>query len=276
LSAESLLFHLSVLRKGRHDPEAVDFPKKRDQWRIHERQIADTACRAPLISPHINRRVSMDVSTNQTDSVAIDFRELSAKDRYKLMIGTVVPRPIALVTTVDPHGRINAAPFSFFNCLSADPPILALGVENHPDMSFKDTALNIRLTEVFTVNIVSHAIAEAMHVCAVPFKEEHDELKAAGLTAMPGRMVASPWILEAPAAFECRRHVTLELGKSRQIILGEIVFAHYRSGVLDQERLRVDPSKLDAIARLGGSTCSTIRDRFEMPTPKLADFVDAK
>ena len=103
------------------------------------------------------------------DAVTFDFRTLSARDRYKLMIGTVVPRPIALVTTVDPDGKINAAPFSFFNCLSADPPILALGVENFPDMSFKHTAHNIRQTEVFTVNIVSRAIAEAMHVCAVPF-----------------------------------------------------------------------------------------------------------
>jgi flavin reductase (DIM6/NTAB) family NADH-FMN oxidoreductase RutF len=187
------------------------------------------------------------------DTVTFDFRTLSARDRYKLMIGTVVPRPIALVTTVDPKGRINAAPFSFFNCLSADPPILALGVENHPDMSFKDTALNIRLTEVFTVNIVSHAIAEAMHVCAAPFS-------------------ASPWIKEAPASFECRRHVTLELGKSRQIILGEIVFAHYHHDVIDVDRMRIDPAKLDTIARLGGNTCSTIRDRFEMPTPTLAEF----
>src|SRR6201985_1969323 len=104
-----------------------------------------------------------------SDPVAFDLRTLAARDRYKLMIGTVVPRPIALVTSVDLEGRINAAPFSFFNCLSADPPILALGVENHPDMRFKDTGLNIRLTEVFTVNIVSHAIAEAMHLCAVSF-----------------------------------------------------------------------------------------------------------
>jgi flavin reductase (DIM6/NTAB) family NADH-FMN oxidoreductase RutF len=162
----------------------------------------------------------MDAVAHEPVDVTFDFRALSARDKYKLMIGTVVPRPIALVTTVDLEGRVNAAPFSFFNCLSADPPILALGVENHPDMRFKDTGLNIRLTEVFTVNIVSHAIAEAMHVCAMPFPPEHDELRAAGLTAMPGTRVASPWIKEAPAAFECRRHVTLELGKSRQIILG--------------------------------------------------------
>src|SRR5580704_14285494 len=124
-----------------------------------------------------NDRKQMMDAVAPPDAVTFDFRTLSARDRYKLMIGTVVPRPIALVTTVDAEGRINAAPFSFFNCLSADPPILALGVENFPDMSFKHTAHNIRLTEVFTVNIVSRAIAEAMHVCAVPFANGRDELQ---------------------------------------------------------------------------------------------------
>src|ERR1700759_982922 len=225
------------------------------------------ACRRAL-----DRERMMDALSREPYDVTFDFCALSAREKYKLMIGTVVPRPIALVTTVDPHGRVNAAPFSFFNCLSADPPILALGVENHPDMRFKDTGLNVRLTEVFTVNIVSHAIAEAMHVCAVPFKPDHDELRSAGLTAMPGTLVPSPYIKEAPAAFECRRHVTLELGKSRQIILGEIVFAHYQRDVIDADRMRIDPARLDAIARLGGNTCSTIRDRFEMLTPTLDEF----
>lgn len=214
--------------------------------------------------------------TPRGGTVDFDFRTLSARDRYKLMIGTIVPRPIALVTTVDPQGRVNAAPFSFFNCLSHDPPILALGVENHPDMSFKDTAGNIRMTEVFTVNIVSHAIAEAMHVCAIGFPPGTDELTEAGLTAVPGTVIAVPYIAEAPAAFECRRHTTLEIGKARQIILGEIVYAHYHPDVVDTERLRVDPDRLDAIARLGGSTCSTIRDRFEMPTPNLAEWTSRK
>lgn len=202
-------------------------------------------------------------------AVSFDFKELSERERYKLMIGTIIPRPIALVTTVDEHGRINAAPFSFFNCLSADPPILAIGVENNADMSFKDTGHNIRMTEVFTVNIVSFAIAEAMHVCGARYPRGVDELKQAGLTAMPGEKVVSPYIAEAPAAFECRRHVTLELGRSRQIIMGEIVYAHYRDGVVDPERLHVDPAAIDAIARLGGDTCATTRDRFEMLTPKL-------
>ncbi|MEW9616473.1 flavin reductase family protein [Shinella sp. S4-D37] len=202
------------------------------------------------------------------ERTAFDFTELTARERYKLMIGTIIPRPIALVTTVDEHGGYNAAPFSFFNCLSADPPILAIGVENNPDMSFKDTGHNIRMTEVFTVNIVSHAIAEAMHVCGTKYPRGRDELKEAGLTAMPGERIAAPWIKEAPAAFECRRHLTLELGKSRQIIMGEIVFAHYREGAVDGA-MHVDPNVIDAIARLGGDTCSTIRDRFEMLTPKF-------
>ena len=202
-------------------------------------------------------------------AVSFDFEQLTERERYKLMIGTIIPRPIALVTTVDEHGRINAAPFSFFNCLSADPPILAIGVENNADMSFKDTGHNIRMTEVFTVNIVSFAIAEAMHVCGAKYPRGVDELREAGLTAISGEKVASPYIAEAPAAFECRRHVTLELGRSRQIVMGEIVYAHYRDGVVDPERLHVDPAAVDAIARLGGDTCATIRDRFEMLTPKL-------
>ncbi|MBY5318371.1 flavin reductase family protein [Rhizobium leguminosarum] len=202
-------------------------------------------------------------------AVSFDFKQLSERERYKLMIGTIIPRPIALVTTVDESGRVNAAPFSFFNCLSADPPILAIGVENNADMSFKDTGHNIRMTEVFTVNIVSFAIAEAMHVCGARYPRGVDELKQAGLTAMPGEKVASPFIAEAPAAFECKRHVTLELGRSRQIVMGEIVYAHYRDGVVDPQRLHVDPAAVDAIARLGGDTCATIRDRFEMLTPKL-------
>jgi flavin reductase (DIM6/NTAB) family NADH-FMN oxidoreductase RutF len=209
-----------------------------------------------------------DVDLEHNDRTSFDFSKLSARERYKLMIGTIIPRPIALVTTVDEHGVYNAAPFSFFNCLSADPPIVAIGVENKPDMSFKDTGHNIRMTEVFTVNIVSFAVAEAMHVCGTKYPRGVDELKEAGLTAMPGVKIAAPWIKEVPAAFECRRHVTLELGKSRQIIMGEILYAHYQEGAVDAA-MHVDPAVIDAVARLGGDTCSTIRDRFEMLTPTL-------
>ncbi len=121
--------------------------------------------------------------TNRDGYHSFDFSDLTPREAYKVMIGTIVPRPIAWVTTVSPEGVVNAAPYSFFNCLSADPPILALGVENKPDRSFKDTAYNIRMTECFTVNIVDRANVEAMSVTAAGFEPEGDELEMAGLTS---------------------------------------------------------------------------------------------
>ncbi len=102
--------------------------------------------------------------TAERSHLHFDFAGLSPRDRYKLLIGTVIPRPIAFVTTVNEKGLANAAPYSFFNCLSADPAIVAIGVENKPDMRFKDTAYNVRVTEQFTVNIVDDAMLEAMNV----------------------------------------------------------------------------------------------------------------
>lgn len=206
---------------------------------------------------------------------SFDFGALSERQKYKLLIGAVVPRPIALVTTIDPEGRINAAPFSFFNCLSAQPAILALGVENHKDMAFKDTARNIRLTGVFTVNVVSAGILQAMNVCAVPFAPGIDELQEAGLTAMAGEKVACPRIGESPIAFECRQHVTLEIGASRQIILGEVLVAHVDSALVN-DRFHIDPLGLDAIGRMGGHGYTHTRDCFDLPTMSVAEWDDVK
>ncbi|MER9127329.1 flavin reductase family protein [Mesorhizobium sp. M0959] len=205
-------------------------------------------------------------TAGQRNHLCINFTRITARERYKLLIGSVVPRPIALVTTRHPDGTLNAAPYSFFNCLSADPAILALGVENHNDMSFKDTTLNIRLTEEFTVNIVDHAMVDAMNVCAVPFPSYIDELAEAGLTAVPGEAVKCPYIYQAPIAFECRRHLTLGLGNSREIVLGEVVRMHIREDLVDQERFYIDQLALDAIGRMGGHGYSTTRDQFDLPT----------
>lgn len=199
-------------------------------------------------------------------TVTFDFATLTPRERYKLLIGAVVPRPIALVTTVDAKGIVNAAPFSFFNCLSADPAILALGVEYRPAGGQKDTGRNVRETLAFTVNIVSDALVAGMNICAVPFEPGTDELAQAGLTAMPGVKVPCPWIGQAPAAFECRHHTTLGIGNSREIILGEVVYAHFRTDTIDPARHHVDPVALDAIGRMGGHGYATTRDRFDLPT----------
>ena len=124
--------------------------------------------------------------------VTFDFAALTPRERYKLLIGAVVPRPIALVTTIDANGVVNAAPFSFFNCLSADPGILALGVEYRQTGGQKDTGRNVRETLAFTVNIVSDALLDGLNACAVPFEPGTDELAEAGLSAMPGVKVPCP------------------------------------------------------------------------------------
>ena len=211
-------------------------------------------------------------STQSPEMVRYDFSELTPRERYKLLIGAVVPRPIALVTTIDREGRFNAAPFSFFNCLSADPAILALGVEYRPTGPQKDTGRNVRDTQTFTVNIVSDQILEAMNVCAVPFEPGVDELQQAGLTASAGIKVASPFILESPASFECRHHTTLGIGNSREIILGEVVYAHIRAETINQTNLHIDPFALDAIGRMGGQGYASTRDYFDLSTMSVEQW----
>jgi flavin reductase (DIM6/NTAB) family NADH-FMN oxidoreductase RutF len=202
---------------------------------------------------------------------AIPFAKLTAREAYKVMIGTIVPRPIAWVTTKSPEGVINAAPYSFFNCLSADPPILALGVENKPDKEFKDTTSNIRRTEVFTVNICDVANVVPMAATAAPFPPDVEELAMAGLTAAPGVAIDCPRIAEAPVAFECRRHVSIALSSAREIVLGRIELAHIRSDIIDTETYYSDAAKLDAIGRMGGDGYCSTRDLFDLATPSVAE-----
>lgn len=195
-----------------------------------------------------------------------DFASLSERERYKILIGTVIPRPVALVTTVNKAGQPNAGPFSFFNVLTHDPAIVAIGVENYADMRFKDTARNIRETGEFTVHIVDQALVEQMEVCAIKFGPEVDELREAGLETVPGKMVCSPRILAAPAALECRRHTTLQVGPAREIILGEVVGVYVRSDAVNPDNLHIDQQLMDAIGRMGGNTYCRTRDQFDVKT----------
>ncbi len=195
-----------------------------------------------------------------------DFAKLSERERYKILIGTVIPRPIALVTTVNRQGQPNAGPFSFFNVLTHDPAIVAIGVENYADMRFKDTARNIRETGEFTVHICDNALVDQMEVCAIKFGPEVNEMEEAGLSTVPGEMVRSPRILAAPAALECRRHTTLQVGPAREIILGEVVGVFVRSDAVDASNLHIDQQMMDAVGRMGGHTYSRTRDQFDIKT----------
>lgn len=194
-----------------------------------------------------------------------DLDQLSTQEGYKLLVGTIVPRPIAWVTTVDQEGRVNAAPFSFFNCLSSNPPLVAIGIgtRGDPALTQKDTTRNIRLTGEFTVNIVSHGLAEAMNICGTAFEAGVEELNEAGLHVAPGLKVKTPRIAEAPAALECRRHTVIQVGPGNEIVLGLVLAVHVQEGIVD-ERLHVDPAKLDAVGRMGGAGYATTRDYFEL------------
>ncbi|MCC7276554.1 MAG: flavin reductase family protein [Alphaproteobacteria bacterium] len=207
----------------------------------------------------------------------IDFREICPRDRYKLLVGSIVPRPIALVSTVGLDGRMNAAPFSFFNAVSDDPPAIAVGVNSSVPGRTKDTARNIRDTGEFVVNLVDTALAQRMNVCAVDFPPEVDEFAMAGLTALPGRQVRAPRVGEAPISLECRRLVTVEIGIGRNLVVGEVVHLHIRDDLIDRERLHVHAERSDLIGRMHGlGWYARTTDLFEMPRLAPEEVVPAQ
>jgi flavin reductase (DIM6/NTAB) family NADH-FMN oxidoreductase RutF len=198
-------------------------------------------------------------------SVRFDLAELSAAERYKLLGGLIVPRPIALVTSQSAKGHINAAPFSFFNVFAEEPPLIMLGLGLSPLGGAQDTTLNIRDTGEFVVNLVDEAIALAMNLCAIDFPPESNEIEVAGLDLAPSDKVAPPRIVQAPVNLECRRYVTLQPARERYLVLGEVVMAHVRDSVIDPATLRVDREAYAPIGRLFGGGYVRTHVRFEMP-----------
>lgn len=197
-----------------------------------------------------------------------NLADLSATDAYKLLRNVVTPRPIALVTTIDENGIVNAAPFSFFNAIAFDPCMVVLGLEARPDGSPKDTSRNIRDSREFVVNIVDRAMAEKMNACSTPLPHGESEIPLSGFTVEPSEIVRPPRVAEAPVALECTRHTTLELGTRREIVVGEVRSISVRDAlVLDEEKLHIDHIGLDTIGRLGANLYATSRDTFEMKRP---------
>jgi flavin reductase (DIM6/NTAB) family NADH-FMN oxidoreductase RutF len=197
----------------------------------------------------------------------LDLEHKFADRAYQLLVCLVTPRPIALVTTVSPDGKINAAPFSFFNLMGANPPILAFAPGDRENGTPKDTALNIRATHEFVVNLVDEGIAEAMNQCAASLPYGENELAHAGLTAVPSSVVKPPRIAEAPASLECVEWGTLQIGGNRMVI-GLIKRLHVREELFDAEKKRIRSDKFQAVGRMASPHwyCRT-RDRFEMIRP---------
>src|SRR5215469_4856869 len=176
----------------------------------------------------------------------LDLEKDYADRAYQLLVSLVTPRPIAFVTTISPDGRVNAAPFSFFNVLGAEPPIVAFAPGDRDNGTPKDTALNIRATHEFVVNLVDESIAEAMNKCSASLPYGENELTHAGLTALPSSLVKPPRIAESPVSFECVEWGTLQIGENRMVI-GVIKRLHLRDELFDAEKKRVHTDKLKVI-----------------------------
>ena len=180
-----------------------------------------------------------------------------ARTIYNLLIGLVAPRPIAWVTSMDEEGRLNAAPFSSYNYLCTDPPIVGMGVMNRPGEVGvpKDTAHNIRRTGEYVINVVTEDLLEQMNICATDFPAGVDELEMAGLTTAPSSVVKVPRIAEAHAALECREFTTMEIGRSR-IVLGRVVAMYVEDRFVEMPSEGHGPyikaEELHAIGRMNG------------------------
>jgi flavin reductase (DIM6/NTAB) family NADH-FMN oxidoreductase RutF len=191
----------------------------------------------------------------------IDFTALTAYQRYKLMASLIVPRPIALVTTLSPGDVVNAAPFSMFNMVGEDPPILMISINRLSDGELKDTAANILVGREFVVHIADEAMAEAMHHCGERLPRDRSELAHTGLHALPSVQVRPPRIAEAPVAFECVLHETMET-TSRYVFIGRVVHLHAREGLIDTATWRVRLQDYFPVGRFGASFYARTRDRF--------------
>ncbi|MEM8701855.1 MAG: flavin reductase family protein [Pseudomonadota bacterium] len=199
----------------------------------------------------------------------LDFTTLLPQQRYKLLTATVVPRPIALVSTVSAAGIVNAAPFSFFNVFSEDPALAVLGLESRRDTgAIKDTTRNIIESGELVINLVDRQMASAMAACAADLGPDQSELDFAGLTQAPSRIVAPPGIGEAPIRFECRLFEMRQITPRRHLCIAEILALSARPGLIETASLKVDTSAYTPVGRLHGTEYCETQDRFQITVPQ--------
>jgi len=202
-----------------------------------------------------------------------DIEAMDTAHSYRLLASVVVPRPIALVSTLDAGGTVNAAPFSFFNMIGSSPPTVVLGIGSKEPGTPKDTRGNIERTGEFVVNLVHYDLADAMNLCAIEFPEGESELQHAGLTAVPSVRIAAPRLAGARVQLECRLHSVVEVGDNK-IVLGQVVFLHIDDEFVGSEKLHVKAEALDLIGRMhGGGWYVKTTDLFELPRPNYADWL---
>lgn len=192
--------------------------------------------------------------------------DLPPLERYKLLIGLVIPRPIAWISTRSANGVANCAPFSFFNVFSEDPPLCVVGINpRQTDGAMKHSLKNIRRTGEFVVNLADEGTANAMHLSSTELPEAESEFAKFGLTAVPAKLVKHPRIGEAAASLECRVERRIEFGPERELVVGEILLVHARDGIIDPVTKRISEEHYRPVGRLFAERYCTTRERFNLP-----------
>ena len=204
--------------------------------------------------------------------IEVRFADIAADRRYKILCSLVIPRPIALVTSVSEDGLVNAAPYSFFNVFGDTPPIIALGLHRRPERALKDTTTNIHATREFVVNLVDEALAEAMNITAIDFPPQESEIAAANLTLAPSTDVKVPRIASAPAALECRWLHSVNFTADRELLLAEVVRAWTRDGVMD-DKYNVNFAAYQPVGRLYYNLYTRNPEVFQLERIAYADLV---
>ena len=207
----------------------------------------------------------------------LNTSQVSHRELYNVLLSSVVPRPIAWVSTISSAGQPNLAPFSFFNCVSVDPPLLAFapGLRVPKDTTSehgepKDTLRNVRETKEFVVNVVTYDLREPMNITSGEYDGTVNEFEVAGATPEPSQLVRPPRVGESPVSFECKLYQILDFSAvptSSSLVIGEIVAVHIADEHLKDGR--IDRDSLDLIGRMGGMQYTRTRDRFEMVRPKV-------
>lgn len=200
--------------------------------------------------------------STQGASDLIDLTPFSALDRYKFLTASVVPRPIALVSTTGPDGGVNVAPFSQFIILSATPPILGIVSGQHPD-GVKDTHRHILTRREFVINVVDEDLAEVTQACAFPFGADVSEAEMLGLEMLACAHIDGARLKASPISFECRLVRTERFGETATLIAGEVVAVHARKGLVDGHR--VDHDRLKPLGRIAGRSYCRTREVLTMP-----------
>nr|WP_124979669.1 flavin reductase family protein [Nonlabens xiamenensis] len=211
----------------------------------------------------------------------IDPKDIKTAQLHGIMLGAVQPRPIAFASTVDAEGRVNLSPYSFFNVFSANPPVMIFSPARRVrDNTIKHTLVNAQNTKEVVINIVNYEIVQQMSLSSTEYAEGVNEFEKSGLTEVPSEVVKPPRVAESPVQFECKVKEVVELGQeggAGNLIICEVVMVHVNDAVLDDQG-KIDPFKIDTVARMGGNWYCRSKDAmFEVPKPlsSLGVGVDA-